>query len=223
MAGLIRLGAEDVLVLDKDTGVVEEIDRESLKESPEDYVVVHSNFEEPLESEIEAARGRCLRGIQWGPPNLLHEIPEFERASEHIGVTTIDLLLAAGEGPIVEMTPAMWSTMENTDSWETDSIEKAVELARLYDKNIRSVIQGFGQGVMQVPMALSFEDGSVRLIGGNTRLMTCRAFGVTPKVLLVRVPGKRSKGMAYDVAASFQQARLSRNVVRRFAARQVKD
>jgi len=225
MAGSTRRGAEDVLVRDRDTGEVLEIDRPSLKDDPDQYHVLHSNFVEPSAEDIAGARARLEAApLQWTPPNLVHEIPEFERAAEDLGggIEAVDLLEAAGRGQIVPLTHEMWSSMENTDSWATDTVEEAIEHARLYDKDIRDVFQGIGKGPMEVPMVLCFTDGSTRLVGGNTRLMVFRALGVTPKVLLVRVPGRKGEGlkMAHDVAAAFKQVVLARNVAHRFAAKE---
>lgn len=191
MAGPTRRGAEDVLVEDTHTGEVFEIDRASLKSDPERFDVQNKDFDPPTAQEVADAKKRA-KDLSWKRPDLDHEKPEFERASEDIGVPTIDLLGAAKEAPLVDLTLKMWATMGNTDSWDTDTIGKAVYHARLYDKDIRAVVLAIGKNEMQAPMVLSFEDGSTRLIGGNTRLMVFRALGITPKVLLV--PVKNRKG-----------------------------
>jgi hypothetical protein len=215
MVGQIRTAAEDVLVREKATGKVFEIDRPSLKRNPERYDVIHKKFVAPTPEEIAEARRKAPL-TTWRAPDLGEEFAEIERTAKMVGMPALDVVWkAATEGKLLTLDDTSWSTMANTDSWETDSIEKAVYHAWLYDKDIRSILKVLGAN-LAAPIVVRRQDGSLQLVGGNTRLMTFRALGVRPKVLLVNLMDRTETRMASEVEA-FQQALTVRNVMVRFA------
>lgn len=60
------------------------------------------------------------------------------------------------------------------------------------EKTIDSIYNGFETGSpMSMPVVLLFADGSMRIMGGNTRMDVATHLGVTPKVLLIKVPEKK--------------------------------
>jgi len=216
-----RQAAEDVLVKHVETGKVLTIPRATLRAAPDKYQTIHNKFVEP--TALEVARAITLAPqTTWKAPNLDAERAEFERAEKLLDTPADALLDAARNAPTVPLSDAMWSAMENTDSWGTNTVEKAIEYARLYDKDIRDLILGLG-GSMETPMVVRRPDGGLMLVGGNTRLMTFRAFGLRPKVLLIPLPvnfslcGSRST-MSKNPAAEFKHALLVRNVVARFVS-----
>ncbi len=78
----------------------------------------------------------------------------------------------------------MWSKLHNSDSWGTDTMTKAIDLARMYDKDIRDVLLGVG-GTMATPMILQLPSDVHVLVGGNTRLMVYRGLNARPHVMLI--------------------------------------
>jgi hypothetical protein len=214
-----RQAAEDVLVRHLATGQTMMVPRATLRAAPDEYQTVHNAFVEPTPLEVACA-SLLAHKTTWRLPDLEAEREEFERAGKLVGVPGDALLEAARTAPTVVLSDAMWSTMQNTDSWGTDTIDKAIEYARLYDKDIRDLILGLG-GSMETPMVIQRPDGSTVLVGGNTRLMTFRAFGLRPRVLLVpqpqaKIPLYEDKNMPRDPAFEFKHALTVRNVVARF-------
>ncbi len=76
--------------------------------------------------------------------------------------------------------------MENTDSFETNTVQKAVNLAKEYDRDIAKIFQGMGKK-LPAPIVLMRKGKPPYLVGGNSRLMASRALGTKPKILAVRV------------------------------------
>lgn len=215
-----RRAAEDVLVRHIETGESMVVPRATLRAAPDEYQTIHHKFVEPTALEIACANILALK-TTWKAPDLEGERAEFERASKTLGVSADALLDSAREAPTVALSDAMWSKMENTDSWGTDTVDKAIEYARLYDKDIRDLILGLG-GSMATPMVIQRPDGGTVLVGGNTRLMTFRAFGLRPQILLIPLPVKNfplyegKSTMPRNAATEFQHALTVRNVAARF-------
>jgi hypothetical protein len=89
------------------------------------------------------------------------------------------------EDNLIKLSESIWGRLNNTDSYEIESLADARELAYEYDKDIDSIIEAVKNGVpLPAPIVL-FKDGEFELIAGNTRLMVYRAFNKTPKVLLI--------------------------------------
>ena len=125
--------------------------------------------------------------INWKKPDLQEEIEEIERTAVALDIDASKLFADAKKGKIIDLSDDIWSKLDNTDSWEIKSIEDAKLLADEYGKDIESLIRGFelGKGSIPAPIILKRQQGGYYLIAGNTRLMVARAFGMTPKVLLV--------------------------------------
>ena len=125
--------------------------------------------------------------INWKKPDLQEEIEEIERTAVALDIDASKLFEDAKKGKIIDLSDDIWSKLDNTDSWEIKSIEDAKLLADEYGKDIESLIRGFelGKGSIPAPIILKRQQGGYYLIAGNTRLMVARAFGMTPKVLLV--------------------------------------
>ena len=83
--------------------------------------------------------------------------------------------------------------MQNTGSWNTDSIDKLfknLKRDRVKRDVSRIVTQFFGTGPIDelngnvaCPMVVKMGDGSTILIAGNTRLSMARALGIRPKII----------------------------------------
>jgi hypothetical protein len=86
-----------------------------------------------------------------------------------------------------------WKNMQNTGSWNTDSIDKIfknLKRDRIKRDVSRVVTQFFGTGVIDepngtvsCPIAVKMGDGSTILVAGNTRLSMSRALGIRPKII----------------------------------------
>jgi hypothetical protein len=58
------------------------------------------------------------------------------------------------------------------------------------EKTIEAIYDGFKQNKpMKMPLVLQFPDGTMRIMGGNTRMDVAKHLGITPQALLVTVPG----------------------------------
>lgn len=89
---------------------------------------------------------------------------------------------------IKELDYEHWSTMENTDSWETDTIFK-IQMAIKNNnepRSISTIIHEFMTGTVRCPIVLEKEDGTYYLIAGNTRLMVAKYLKLTPKVVVIK-------------------------------------
>jgi len=59
------------------------------------------------------------------------------------------------------------------------------------EKTIEAIYDGFKENrPMKMPLVLQFPDGTMRIMGGNTRMDVAMHLGITPQVLLVQVPSK---------------------------------
>ena len=179
-----KQAAEPVLVRHLASGKVLEIARQTLRASPHAYETIHNSFVAPTAMEVEVAK-RLAPKTTWRKPDLVEEREEIERTAEILQVPAERIVEAARAARMVFLPDALWVEMANTDSWETDTIEKAIELARMYDKNVRDVLLGMG-GSMAAPLVVMTEGGPM-LVGGNTRLMSFHGLGVRPMVLLVDI------------------------------------
>jgi len=157
------------------------------KANPKNHTVKQTKKRYQAVSKDEVARAKQVaKDTSWHKPDINEEIGEVERTADDLGVDKKKLVSAAKRGELETLDDKTWSRMENTDSYDTDTIEKAAKLAEEYDRDIRSVVKGMG-GKLPAPIVLIRKGKAPYLIGGNTRLMTSRAFGVKPKVLMVRV------------------------------------
>jgi hypothetical protein len=131
---------------------------------------------------------------RWGKPDWTSEAEELSMQMDS-GVLKIPGMsknqvwkLMVTEGKLVTLSDDLWKRMENTDSWETDSLEKAETLALEYDKDLDVIVSGLQEeSEMPAPVVIIKPDGTPHLLGGNTRLMACKALGVRPKVWLLNL------------------------------------
>ena len=114
-------------------------------------------------------------------PILQAENEEIERTCDELGLPYDVVYNSLASGKEVTLTDEMWSRLENTDSYDIDSEEDAIELARHYGKDIQSIL-----AAEKTPPALilQYSPNKYYLVGGNTRLMVARAKGINPQVIL---------------------------------------
>jgi|694.fasta_scaffold30630_8 hypothetical protein len=114
-------------------------------------------------------------------PILQAENEEIERTADELGLPYDVVYNSFTSGKEVTLTDEMWSRLENTDSYDINSEEEAIELARYYGKDIQSIL-----AAEKTPPALilQYSPNKYYLVGGNTRLMVARAKGINPQVIL---------------------------------------
>jgi len=116
---------------------------------------------------------------------VAREEDEIERTAEVFNIPLEDLKYAFTAGNMVILSDDIWSKLENTDSYQITSLDDAIKLAKQYGKNWKSVLTAIKDGtIMDPPLVLNYDKTKYYLVGGNTRLMFCKALGITPKVLL---------------------------------------
>ena len=114
-------------------------------------------------------------------PILQAENEEIERTANELGLPYDVVYNSLASGKEVTLTDEMWSRLENTDSYDINSEEEAIELAQHYGKDYQSIMSA-----EELPPAiiLQYSPNKFYLIGGNTRLMFARAKGINPQVIL---------------------------------------
>lgn len=124
---------------------------------------------------------------QWVKPEF--ETNEFERVVDEGLYPSLEFARAAFDhGQLVRLEPESreWREMENTDSGQDMTMDEVRSLAAGYGRNVDSLLEGLESGA-NIPAATVArrKDGSTVCIGGNTRLMVCRAAGRVPQVWMV--------------------------------------
>ena len=143
-------------------------------------------YKKPTKEQVERAK-REAPNTKWKKPDVDEEQGEIERTALALGIDNYeDIVAKAKKSKLEPLTEEVWSQLENTDSYDTDTVKKADALAREYNRDIASVFDGMGKELPS-PIVLLRDGEPPYLVGGNTRLMASRALGHTPKVLLVRM------------------------------------
>jgi hypothetical protein len=145
----------------------------------------YNAYTETPKQDIQAAKKRA-KDTKWSKPSLEHEEGEVKRTAETLKIPPKKLLSAFDGAKVEALSDKDWSRLENTDSYDTDTFEKADALAREYDRGIAKVVKGMG-GTLPAPIVLFRKGEPPYLVGGNTRLMAARAFGAKPQVLALRL------------------------------------
>jgi len=114
-------------------------------------------------------------------PIIKAENKEIERTAEDLDLPYDTVYNSLVNGKEVILTDEIWSRLENTDSYDINSEEEAIELAQHYGKDYKSILSA-----EKTPPALilQYSPNKYYLIGGNTRLMFARAKGINPQVIL---------------------------------------
>lgn len=109
-----------------------------------------------------------------------------------------DFFAAAKKAKVISVTDSINSKIAYRSN--TRSKEQIISLIKGYasypqyrnEKTIDAIYQGFEDGEsMSMPIVLELADGSMRIMGGNTRMDIARQLGITPKALLIKVPAKK--------------------------------
>ena len=156
-------------------------------------------FEQPQESKSENLTPHWIR------PNLRNEIGEIQRVLESFldiepsRENVIKLVQTLEVSPLVELTDELWEKLENTESFheiqkgDFQAVEKITEeynkdLPEDRKRSAKNILDGFRNNQpMEVPTIIENEEGGIHLISGNTRLMTARALGIRPQVIISKL------------------------------------
>jgi hypothetical protein len=143
-------------------------------------------YKKPTKEQVARAKREAPK-TKWKKPDLEEEQGEIERTALGLGIENYEDIMAAGKKAKLEpLDDGTWSQLENTDSYDTDTVKKADRLAQEYNRDIASVFDGMGKELPS-PLVIFREGEPPYLVGGNTRLMASRALGHTPKVLAIRL------------------------------------
>ena len=114
------------------------------------------------------------------------EETEIERTAQEFNIPIPDVRYAFQAGSMVVLSDDIWSKLENSDSYEVNSLEDAIKLAKEYGKDWKPTLDAIkdDDAVVTPPMVLNYDRDKYYLVGGNTRLMFYKALGKIPKVLL---------------------------------------
>jgi hypothetical protein len=126
--------------------------------------------------------------MNWINPSFEEEVGEFKRITGLFNIPLSSLQLLFPEGTAEELSDESWSQLENTDSWETTTLELVFEAATQVGRDAQSLLEAFqADRPMKMPIVLCLESGKEHLVSGNTRLMVCRALGKRPQVFKLRL------------------------------------
>lgn len=124
------------------------------------------------------------KGIVWTKPHLGEEIEELERTANSLNLDIFDLKKSWDGGKLRKLKIEEWKDLENSDSWNTTSVEEATKLAKKYDRDIDSILLA---DRLPAPVILFRENENPYLVGGNTRLMVCRALNYNPNIFALKL------------------------------------
>lgn len=133
-------------------------------------------------------------------PDVESEIGEIERVARKFAPGdesnfTHQFIERAKTGQLVDLAEDLWQKLENTDSsdipkdgWDQVDHHVSHENANTGAKRSWQILKAeLDKGTqLQAPMIAKVGD-TLHLVSGNTRLMTSRAYGIIPKVLIVEI------------------------------------
>jgi hypothetical protein len=166
--------------------------RESLLKACKDFGQQWFSENEKVASTLDFAIGSLRKSgmgrhhsFSWVDADIAREHEEVMRTAEENNLSPTAVERAFKHAKTVKLTDSLWESLENTDSWETTSLEKAAALAESYGRDWESIVDGLTSGAeIPRPLVLKKKDGSLALVAGNTRLMVMRALGIRPEVTL---------------------------------------
>lgn len=119
----------------------------------------------------------------WFKPDFAEEAEEIELQARILEMDVGELTRALESGYLSILPDEVWEIIKNTDSWETEDLGRVRELSAEYEKDVGSILNGIhNKSPLPAPMVIYKPDVGYYLIGGNTRLMVCRALGIRPVV-----------------------------------------
>lgn len=121
-------------------------------------------------------------------PKLEDEDFEIEQTAMEFDVNEKAMFEMSKTGRLVTLTPTIWATMRNTDSWQTGITQEEVRrYANMRGKDVETtnrIIAGMKSSqTFYAPIIFKYF-GTYYCVAGNTRLMTAMSLKVIPKVYI---------------------------------------
>lgn len=90
--------------------------------------------------------------------------------------------------PVVELTSELDKKIDNRSHCRTIENLKQLVGTYVYPRDIDKIIKGFqNNDKIPAPIILKFNDGYMRILGGNSRLNVAEIMGVPMKVIIVNI------------------------------------
>ena len=142
--------------------------------------------------------GQLLKSPSWrkhSEEEIEKEKGELRGTAERLQLDYKKLEGAFYVGELEELSDADWSRMENTHSseyergfreteWTKEEVVEEIGESRDHQNIFQGLENG---GELPAPIVLFRNDNPPLCIGGNTRLMACKALGIRPQILAVRI------------------------------------
>lgn len=121
-------------------------------------------------------------------PDIKDEALALEDAAIEYDLSKRNMLKSAQNGKLITLTPAVWSKIQNTDSWQIgitlDQVKQYASIRGKSPDTTNRIIAGMKSSqTFYAPIILKYDD-EFYCIAGNTRLMTAMALRVVPKVYI---------------------------------------
>jgi hypothetical protein len=124
-----------------------------------------------------------------------YEIKSLKGLTGNAWPTFEDFLESANNAEVVEVTPQMDSRISYRSGTQSyDDLLSLIKSYRSYpeyrnEKTLQGLYDAFDRGGdMTMPIVLKFRNGTMRVMGGNTRMDVAFQKGYLPKVLMISVP-----------------------------------
>ena len=149
-----------------------------------------STFPAALRDRAKADAERLLKAPRWrklAGNEIKREKGELRRTAKQLHLDYASLEQAFTNAQVESLSSGDWEAMTNTDSrgeWTKERVIAHIGSKRDHAKIFRGLENG---KELPAPVVLFRADTPPYLIGGNTRLMACKALQIQPRVLAVRI------------------------------------
>ena len=132
--------------------------------------------------------------ITWKKDPFSREFHEFERMTvqytpdkKELRNNLSYLQAQYNKARPVSLIDGDWRKLENTDSFETNTMEKVYEALKTNNepRDVDRILRQYVSGSVSCPIVMKFADNRLVLVAGNTRLMIARVLKIKPKIILV--------------------------------------
>jgi hypothetical protein len=143
-----------------------------------------------LRGNAHDAMHTLLNGFTWRLPDdgeRERAKGELVRTAEELGIDYESLEKAFDVATLEELSDEQWESMENTDStgqWTQTEVEEYIGTRRDHGRIFQMIERG---EALSGPIVLFRDDKPPYLIGGNTRLLACKALHIKPQILALRM------------------------------------